>query len=56
MAFVSEDIQADLDRLIAAGATAEGGIADLPGGDTMAFLRDPWGLTLQLVKRRESMI
>ena len=56
LAFVSENIQADIDRLSAAGAKLEGGITDLPGGDIMAFIRDPWGLTLQLVKRRESMI
>jgi glyoxylase I family protein len=56
LAFVSEDIQSDIDRLSAAGAKLEVGITDLPGGDIMAFIRDPWGLTLQLVKRRESMI
>lgn len=56
LAFVSEDIQSDIDRLSAAGAKLEGSITDLPGGDIMAFIRDPWGLTLQLVKRREAMI
>lgn len=55
LAFVSDDIQADIDRLTAAGAQQEGDITDLPGGDTMAFVRDPWGITLQLVKRREPM-
>tara|TARA_R110002072_G_scaffold179059_1_gene335077 strand:- start:138516 stop:138902 length:387 start_codon:yes stop_codon:yes gene_type:complete len=56
LAFVSENIQADIDRLSAAGAKLEGSITDLPGGDIMAFIRDPWGITLQLVKRREPMI
>lgn len=56
LAFVSENIQADIDRLTAAGAKLEGDITDLPGGDIMAFIRDPWGITLQLVKRREPMI
>lgn len=56
LAFVSEDIQADIDRLTAAGAKPEGGLTDLPGGDVMAFIRDPWGFTLQLVKRHEAMI
>lgn len=56
LAFVSENIQADIDRLTAAGATQDSEITDLPGGDTMAFLRDPWGITLQLVKRREPML
>lgn len=56
LAFVCEDIQADVDRLTAAGAKIDGEITDLPAGDTMAFVRDPWGFTLQLVKRREAMI
>jgi glyoxylase I family protein len=56
LAFVSDNIQADIDRLTAAGAKLEGNITDLPGGDVMAFIRDPWGITLQLVKRRESML
>ena len=56
LAFVSDDIEADLQRLVAAGGTAEGGVTPLPGGDSMAFVRDPWGFTLQLVKRAEPMI
>lgn len=56
LAFVSEDIAADVDRLCAAGAERDGEIHDLPNGDSMTFLRDPWGLTLQLVKRAESML
>ena len=56
LAFVSEDIRADIDRLTAAGARLEGDITDLPGGDVMAFIRDPWGMTLQLVKRRQPMV
>jgi glyoxylase I family protein len=56
LAFVSDDIDADLQRLVAVGGTAEGGVTPLPGGDSMAFVRDPWGFTLQLVKRAEPMI
>lgn len=56
LAFVSEDIQADIDRLSAAGGTLEGEITDLPGGDVAAFVRDPWGFVLQLVKRQTPMI
>lgn len=56
LAFVSADIEADLQKLLAAGATNEGGVLPLPGGDSMAFVRDPWGFTLQLVKRAEPMI
>ena len=57
LAFVSMDLTADRDRLINAGATAvSAGIEDLPGGDAMTFLRDPWGVTLQLVKRAKPML
>jgi hypothetical protein len=41
---------------MAAGATAEGEVVVTDGGDTMAMLRDPWGLAVQLVNRRERMI
>ena len=56
LALVSSDVPADVTRLSAAGATPEGEIQNLPNGDSMTFLRDPWGLTLQLVKRGEAMI
>ena len=56
LAFVSDDIAADVARLCAVGATCEGGIAPLPGGDMMAFVRDPWGFVLQLVKRANPML
>jgi glyoxylase I family protein len=56
LALVSTDVAADVTRLAAAGATPEGEIQNLPNGDSMTFLRDPWGLTLQLVKRGEAMI
>ena len=38
-------------RLLAAGATTAGDVTITPTGDEMTFLRDPWGLALQLVKR-----
>lgn len=56
LALVSSDVPADVARLSAAGATPDGEIQNLPNGDSMTFLRDPWGLTLQLVKRGEAMI
>ncbi|RMF77347.1 MAG: VOC family protein [Chloroflexi bacterium] len=55
-AFVAEDIEAERERLIAAGATADGEINNLPNGDQLAFLRDPWGVTIQLAKRTHSML
>ena len=56
LALVSNDLAADRDRLLKAGCTPEGNITPLPGGDEMTFLRDPWGLCLQLVKRVQPML
>jgi catechol 2,3-dioxygenase-like lactoylglutathione lyase family enzyme len=55
LALVSEDVAADRERLVAAGGTAEGEINRTDGGDTVAFVRDPWGLPLQLVRRARPM-
>lgn len=57
MAFVSNNLIEDRERLLKAGATAvTDGIEDLPGGDAMTFVRDPWGITLQLVSRATPML
>lgn len=56
LAFLSADPTADVRRLVAAGATIVADVHTLPSGDTFAMLRDPWGLPLQLVKRKEPMI
>ena len=53
LAFTVTAIAAARERLLAAGASAEGEITTTPAGDQLAFLRDPWGVPLQLVKRRE---
>ena len=55
LAFATENIRAVHQRLVAAGASALGEISQNPSGDYLAFLRDPWGLTLQLVQRVNSM-
>lgn len=51
VAFHSEDIAKDRQRLLQAGASAAAGITVTPAGDEMTFLRDPWGVGLQLIKR-----
>ncbi|CAN5545113.1 hypothetical protein BH24DEI1_BH24DEI1_16380 [soil metagenome] len=51
LAFLAQDIAGERERLLAAGARADGDIDTTPAGDQIAFLRDPWGVTLQLVKR-----
>ncbi|GAB4418309.1 MAG: hypothetical protein Fur0044_14270 [Anaerolineae bacterium] len=56
IAFVVDDIEATRARLMAAGATAEGETTTAPNGDQLAFVRDPWGLTLQLAKRVKPLV
>lgn len=56
LAFVSQDVAADIQRLTAAGATLVSGPETASNGDGLAMLRDPWGVCLQLVKRSQSMI
>lgn len=51
IAFLVDDIAATRQRLLDAGAAAAGDIATTDAGDQLVFLRDPWGLALQLVKR-----
>lgn len=56
VAFVSGDVEGDVRRLTAAGATLVGEIDRTANGDVLAFLRDPWGLCLQLAQRAQPMI
>jgi len=56
VALVADDVRATRERLIAAGARPEGDVTVNAGGDELAMLRDPWGLPIQLVRRREPMI
>lgn len=55
LALVSEDPDADRDRLVGAGAQV---VSDdvLPDGSHLVMLKDPWGLALQLCKRAVPMI
>ncbi len=54
LAFVSEDPEADQQRLIAAGATHHSGPTTTAAGDTLVMLRDPWGFSIQLCRRATS--
>jgi len=56
LAFRTDDVQATRARLVAAGATPETAITVTAAGDELTMLRDPWGLPLQLLKRRVPMI
>ena len=56
LAFISEDVEADHRRLMAAGASPCGEPSSDPSGDAFAMLRDPWGLPIQLVKRSKPLL
>ncbi len=56
IAFVVDDIEATKARLVAAGATLDGETTTTPTGDQLAFVRDPWGVTLQLAKRVKALV
>ena len=55
IAFVSEDPEADMNRLLKAGATLCQEV-HLDDGSYLIMLRDPWGLALQLCKRGKPML
>ena len=54
-AFATDNIEAERERLIAAGATA-GDITSTPRGDKLLFLRDPWQIPFQFVQRSSPLI
>jgi glyoxylase I family protein len=54
-AFSTDDIEADRQRLIEAGATPVGEITESPVA-LLAFLRDPWDLPIQLVRRFKPLV
>ncbi len=56
IAFAVADVRGTLERLLAAGATRAGEVVVTPTGDEMTFLRDPWGMALQLVKRAAPLV
>lgn len=56
LAYAVEDIEAMQMRLVAAGAKSGGDIEQNVVGDKLAFLRDPWGITIQLVQRTSPML
>jgi glyoxylase I family protein len=56
LAFRTDDVAAERQRLLAVGANPAGDIVTTESGDVMTFLRDPWSVTIQLVKRVRPMI
>ncbi|HLP18335.1 MAG TPA: VOC family protein [Bacteroidota bacterium] len=51
LAFIVTDVAAVKARLVNAGATVAEEMKQLPNGDTVLMLRDPWGEPVQIVKR-----
>ena len=56
LAFETDDVAATRERLLAAGATAVGDVTVTPAGDTLAMLRDPWGLAIQFASRTKRLV
>lgn len=56
VAFTVDDMDATFARLLEAGCSVDQEIVQMPNGDVLAMLRDPWGFAVQLVKRDKSML
>lgn len=56
LAFGVDDVPAERDRLLAAGATIDTDCQVTADGDTICMMRDPWGFAIQLVKRAAPML
>ena len=56
LAFVVEKVEETRNRLSAAGASVVQDIFTTDAGDEMMMLKDPWGITLQFIRRAESML
>lgn len=56
IAFTCDDVPGTMKRLIDAGATQHAPIENTPAGDTLVFLRDPWGMPIQLCQRAKAMV
>ena len=56
LAFASENLKTDRDRLVKAGARVIEDVYTTPEGDEIMMLRDPWNLPIQFVKRKVPMM
>jgi glyoxylase I family protein len=56
IAFTAADMHQAEERLLKAGATRATEVTITPSGDQLVFLRDPWGLAVQLVKRVQPLM
>ena len=56
LAFASANAVEQAGKLAVAGAQLQGEPRATDGGDTLIFLRDPWGIALQLVERSRPLL
>jgi catechol 2,3-dioxygenase-like lactoylglutathione lyase family enzyme len=56
VAFVTDDVAGVRRALLAAGAAVASDIAVAASGDEILILRDPWGVAIQFIKRKEPML
>lgn len=56
LAYVSNELARDRDRLLQAGAVVVDDLTTTSAGDAIVMLRDPWGVPIQLVKRAKPML
>lgn len=56
IAFHVDDVAAVRTSLLKAGATPEGEVNVNDDGDQITIVRDPWGISLQFVKRAKPML
>ncbi len=56
IAFQCDDLATTVQRLLEAGATLFSAPEIKDNGDELAMLRDPWGLPIQLCRRKSPMV
>ncbi len=56
IAYSCENVPRVMEKLSKAGAKLISGPENLPNGDQLAMLRDPWGVVIQLCRRANPMV
>ena len=56
IAFMVDDVEGTIRKLVAAGATIATEMIVTDSGDKLAMLRDPWGVPIQFLKRAKPML
>lgn len=56
IAFMVDDVKGTYRKLVAAGATVASEVTTTDSGDELVMLRDPWGVSIQFLKRADPML